>query len=58
LTLIKNNAPYRVFLPPKMFEEARDREHFKQLLAEYMKHYPNYIVKRIEKGFALCERRD
>jgi len=57
--LIKNNAPYKVLLPKWIWEEATSKEHFKQLLAAYMKtSYPHYIVKRIEKGFAICERRE
>ena len=51
-------APFRVLLPQKMFDEAQDREHFKKLLAAYMKHYPHYVVKRIENHFAICERMD
>lgn len=55
---MNNNAPYRVLLPQKLFEESTDREHFKTLLADYMRHYPHYVVKRIENHFAICERRD
>lgn len=49
----------KVLLPKRMFDEAYDKEHFKLMLDEYMKTcYPNYIVKKIENGFALCERKD
>jgi hypothetical protein len=58
MSLIKEKAPYRVFLNPKIFEDARDREHFKKLLAAYMKNYPHYVVKGIKDGFAICEKCD
>lgn len=56
--LIKDKALFRVLLPSRMFEEARDKEDFKRMLAEYMRRYPNYIVKAIKDGFAVCERRE
>jgi hypothetical protein len=40
----------------RIWEEAEDKEHFKKLLAEYMRRYPHYIVKGIENGFAICEK--
>lgn len=55
--LIKDKVPYRVLLPNWVFE-ATDKEHFKKLLVQYMKNYPNYIVKRIDRPFAICERRE
>jgi hypothetical protein len=57
MSLIKEKAPYRVLLPNWVFD-ASDKEHFKKNLASYMRWYPNYIVKGIKDGFALCERRD
>jgi hypothetical protein len=56
--LLKDNTPFRVLLPSKMFEESRDKEHFKQLLAAYMKSYPNYTVKAVKEQMAICERND
>lgn len=57
--LIKDKVPFRVLLPKSIWEDARSKEHFKQLLSEYMKiSYPHYIVTMIEKPYALCERRD
>jgi hypothetical protein len=58
MMLIKSNAPYNVLLPVWIFEQAKDREQFKQLLADYMKHYPNYIVRAVKDGMAVCERVD
>lgn len=57
--MIDKKVPYRVLLPRRIFDEAKDRDHFKQLLSIYMRtSYPNYIVKRIEKPYVLCERRE
>jgi hypothetical protein len=56
--MYKSNAPYNVLLPTWIFEQAKDKEQFKQLLADYMKHYPNYIVKAVKDGMAVCERVD
>jgi hypothetical protein len=58
MSLIKEQVPYKVLLPARIWEEAQDKEEFKKLLAEYMSRYPNYIVKGIKDGFAWCERRD
>lgn len=55
--LINNNFQTNVLLPSWIFEKAKDKEEFKTLLAEYMKSYPDYIVKRIEIPYAICERR-
>jgi hypothetical protein len=59
MSLIKEQVPFRVLLPERFWKEARDRDHFKQLLADYMRiGYPNYVVKSIKEGFAICERRE
>jgi hypothetical protein len=55
--LIKEKVPYRVLLPERIWEQARDKDHFKQLLAAYMKNYPHYIVKAVDGRMAVCERR-
>lgn len=47
----------KVLLPSWIFEKAKDKEEFKILLADYMKSYPNYVVKGVENNFAICERR-
>lgn len=57
--MFENKVQSKVLLPAWMFEQAKDKEEFKKLLAQYMKTcYPNYIVKRIDRPFALCERND
>ncbi|MBT2601260.1 MULTISPECIES: hypothetical protein [unclassified Oceanobacillus] len=45
----------RVLLPKWIWEEAKDNDHFRLLINEYMKRYPKYTVKAIENGFALCD---
>jgi len=48
-----------VVLPQKLWEKARNQEHLEQLILQYMKtSYPNYQIKRVENGFAICERRE
>ncbi|UYL94191.1 hypothetical protein PK52_gp42 [Geobacillus phage vB_GthS_PK5.2] len=50
-----NNPPtYKVLLPRWIWEEAKDEEHFKQLVREYMRRYPELTVKRVTNGFAIC----
>ncbi len=50
-----NNPPtYKVLLPRWIWEEAKDKEHFKQLVREYMRRYPELTVKRVTNGFAIC----
>jgi hypothetical protein len=55
--IIKDMVPYKVLLPERLWVEARDKEHFKQLLAAYMRRYPHYIVKAVDNRMAVCERR-
>lgn len=51
------NNQTNVVLPTKFWDEAKDKEHFKQLVLKYMrKNYPTYQIKRIKNGFAVCER--
>lgn len=50
-------APHKVLLPAWIWEEAQDKEHFKQLVLDYMQRYPDYTVKSVKDGFAVCERR-
>lgn len=55
--MIDNKVPYRVLLPERLFKEARDKEHLKMLVLQYMRHYPNYVVKSVKNGFAICDRK-
>ncbi|WP_370225256.1 hypothetical protein [Cytobacillus sp.] len=45
-----------IVLPKKLFERAENKEHFKQLVLDYMKRYPDYSVKMIKNGMARCNR--
>ncbi|WP_433956959.1 hypothetical protein [Cytobacillus horneckiae] len=50
------NNQTNVVLPAKLWEEAKSKEHLKQLVLEYMKKYPDYYtVKRIKNQIAVCE---
>lgn len=54
-----NEVPYRVGLNPDFWKRATSKEHLKELILNYMnKSYPHYRVIRVEKGFAICERRE
>lgn len=49
----------RVLLPQRLWNEAQNKEQLKQLILQYMKTcYPDYQIKRVENGFAICERRE
>lgn len=48
----------KVVLPERLWKEARDDNHLKQLVLDYMQRYPDYVVIRIENPFAVCERRE
>lgn len=52
-----NDVPTKVLLPAWIFEQAEDEQHLKQLVLEYMKRYPDYVVKKVKGHFAVCERR-
>lgn len=56
--LTSNDAIYRVLLPLWIREQATDNEQYMKMIIEYMDRYPNYSVKKIKDGFAICERRD
>ena len=53
-----SNFEYKtnVLLPSWIFKEARDKEHLKQLILEYMVRYPDYQIKSVKNGFAICIR--
>lgn len=46
-----------VLLPAWIWEEAKDKQHLKKLVLEYMQRYPEYTVKKVKDRFAVCERR-
>lgn len=50
-----NNNITKVVMPAWIFEQARDKEHLKKLVLDYMQRYPKeYVVKGIKNGFAIC----
>ena len=51
------NVDHNVLLPAWVFEQAEDKQHLKQLVLEYMQRYPDYRVKALKGGFAVCERK-
>lgn len=46
----------RVLLPERLFHEARDKEHLKELVLDYIKRYSNYTVKAEKDHMEVCER--
>lgn len=47
-----------VLLPGWIWREAKDKEHLKQLVIKYIrKSYPEYSIKAIKDGFAICVRK-
>jgi hypothetical protein len=44
-----------VLLPAWIWEKARDKEHLKMLVLEYMRRYPDYKVKGV-KNRICCLR--
>jgi hypothetical protein len=55
--MIDNEAYHKVLLPEWIWKEAKDKEHIKRLVLQYMLRYPNYKVKSVKDGFAVCIRR-
>lgn len=51
------NKESSVLLPEKLRKEARDQDHFKKLVLNYIQRsYPHYTVRKIKNGFAICDR--
>ena len=47
-----------VLLPRWIWEEARDKQQFKQFVLQYIrKNYPHYKVIKINGHFAVCVRK-
>jgi len=55
--LINDRVPYKVLLPERLWREAKDKDHLKQLVLQYMQRYPKYVVKSVKNGFAVCDRK-
>lgn len=46
----------KVLLPASIFEQAGDdKNELKRLIVDYMARYPNYRIKKVKDGFAVCE---
>jgi hypothetical protein len=54
--LNNDQVSYKILLPKWIWEEAKDKEHLKRLVLQYMQRYPEYTVKSVKDGFAICER--
>lgn len=52
------NCKTNVLLPSWIYKKAKDKNHLKVLVLQYMQRYPGYSVKSVKSGFAICERRD
>lgn len=47
---------YKVLLPDWVFLNKNNDLIISENLNKYMQRYPEYIVIKVEKGFAICER--
>lgn len=47
----------KVLLPAWIWEEAKDQNHFKKLVLDYMRRYPEYSIKSVIGRFAICTRK-
>jgi hypothetical protein len=48
---------YKVLLPARIWKEAKDKQQAKQLIMDYMRHYPHYRLAAVKDGFAICYRK-
>ncbi|MGP7817739.1 hypothetical protein [Niallia sp. 01092] len=51
------DVPTHVVLPERLWEEAKDAEHLKELILQYMQRYPQLKVKTVHNGMAVCKRK-
>jgi len=51
-----NDFETKVLLPSWIWEKAENKEHFKELVLDYMQRYPEYTVKSVIGRFAICIR--
>jgi hypothetical protein len=52
--LSNDQVLYKVLLPKWIWEEAKNKEDLKRLVLQYMQRYPEYTVKSVKDGFAIC----
>lgn len=60
--MITKRPVHNVLLSSSWREKARDNDHFRQLILDYMgRAYPDYQVLKLKKGnesyIAVCERK-
>lgn len=48
---------HKVLLPAWIWEEAQNEVHFKKLVLDYMRRYPEYSIKSVKGKFAICTRK-
>lgn len=54
--MIGSEVHHKVLLPRWIWEEAQNKEDLKKLILQYMERYPDYVVKSVKNGFAICDR--
>lgn len=58
-----NDVPYMVGLNDEKLSQAKDKDEFKRIVSQYMRHYPHYRVTKVIKHpllkswWAVCEKR-
>jgi len=52
-----SETPTKVLLPEWIWEEAQNEVHFKKLVLDYMRRYPEYSIKSVKGQFAICARK-
>lgn len=48
---------YKVLLPNRIFEQAKNDKDLRGYILNYMQRYPHYVFLYEENGFAICERK-
>lgn len=58
MNIIPDKVPSHVVLPEWIWEQAKDKGDLQRLILEYIgKYYPNYQVKKVSNGMAICYRK-
>lgn len=52
-----HEVPTHVVLPARLWKEAKDNDELKSLILQYMERYPQYKVKTVKNGIAICQRK-
>jgi hypothetical protein len=57
MNIIPDKVPTHIVLPKWIWEQAKDKEELQRLILEYInKRYPQYKVKSVHNGMAICYR--